>query len=45
MTSVAYFAGNLVYSILSLFPESSRYWILMIARFAIGVSSGKAEET
>ena len=40
LTSIAYFAGNLVYSILSLFPEDSRYWILMVARFAIGVSSG-----
>ena len=40
LTSIAYFAGNLVYSILSLFPEGSRYWILMVARFAIGVSSG-----
>ncbi|TRY68880.1 hypothetical protein TCAL_11023 [Tigriopus californicus] len=40
--SALYCIGNVVYSILSVFPESSRYPILMVARFLIGVSSANA---
>ena len=34
--------GNVLYSILSIFPESYRYGMLMFCRFMIGMASGNA---
>ena len=41
ITSVAYIVGNILYSILSVFPEDYRYGLLLFSRFIVGVSSGK----
>ena len=41
ITSVAYFGGNILYAILSVFPEDYRYGLLLFSRFIVGVSSGK----
>ena len=40
ITSVAYIVGNILYSILSVFPEDYRYGLLLFSRFIVGVSSG-----
>ena len=40
ITSVAYIVGNILYSILSVFPEDYRYALLLFSRFIVGVSSG-----
>ena len=40
ISSVCYTLGNIMYSILSVFPESSRYGLLMFCRFMIGMASG-----
>ncbi len=34
--------GNALYAVLSLFPESSRYGLLMLSRFIVGASSANA---
>ena len=41
ISSVAYTFGNVLYSILSVFPESSRYGLLLFCRFMIGMASGE----
>ena len=40
ITSLAYVLGNILYSILSVFPEDYRYPLLLFSRFIVGVSSG-----
>ena len=40
ITSLAYILGNILYSILSVFPEDYRYPLLLFSRFIVGVSSG-----
>ena len=40
MSSIAYVIGNILYSILSVFPVSYRYPLLLTARFIVGACSG-----
>lgn len=43
VTSAAYIGGNILYSLLALFPEGDvRYWMLLTSRFIVGASSGNA---
>lgn len=39
-TSVFFIAGNVLYSILTVFDESWRYALLILARFLIGCAAG-----
>ena len=41
ITSLVYIVGNILYSTLSVFPQDSRYWLLLASRFIVGVCSGK----
>ena len=40
VTSGLYIFGNLLYAILSVFPEDSRLALLIVARLATGIASG-----
>ena len=40
-TSVAYVAGSILYSILSVFPEDYQYPLLLFSRFVVGACAGK----
>lgn len=42
VTAVVYTLGNILYSILSVFPESARFGLLLVARFLVGASSANA---
>ena len=40
ITSVAYILGNILYSILTVFPEDYRYPLLLVSRFIVGACAG-----
>ena len=37
---ITYVGGNVIYSTLSLFPNDSRYYLLLVCRFMVGISTG-----
>ena len=37
---VTYVGGNVIYSTLSLFPYDARYYMLLVCRFMVGISTG-----
>ena len=38
---ITYVGGNIIYSTLSLFPYDARYWMLLVCRFMVGISTGR----
>ena len=38
---ITYVGGNIIYSTLSLFPYDARYYMLLVCRFMVGISTGK----
>lgn len=40
ITSVAYILGNILYAILSVFPQDYRYGLMLLSRFIVGASAG-----
>ena len=38
---ITYVGGNIIYSTLSLFPYDARYYMLLVCRFMVGISTGR----
>ena len=41
ITGALFALGNVLYSILSVFPEDSRYTLILLSRFTVGCAVGK----